>query len=910
MERWYGFRLGRFQFGSDTGRVRKWVVSWATFGLCAVTLGACDAWTGLTEEEYLERAVSQMEAGDYRGAVIDYRNALRERDAPETRGQLGLAYAGDGEVEAAVNHLSRAMEQGAEPERYMPTLARLYHETGQHGEVRSLETETLEGEARARVLAYQAASAYHRGYADQAGDLLAEAEAYEDPLPEVELARSFHALNAGDQERAREHLAEAIALDRRYYAAWSLKGTLANAAGDIQAALEALDRAIELRPDYVADRFTRAWVRLSDGDLAGARDDADLLVEHASDYPGGHHVKGLLALEDDDPDAARRHFEQALATQREYRPVRPYLAAIELDRGNRSQAEHHLNRYHASGPGTVSSYSLLARLYVAQDRPRDAQKLLAETLTDRPDLVGELGDHLGALYLDHGDHELGIAALRRVIEADPEALEAREMLGLALLLAGQEEEGLQELEAVAADSGGLRTADLTLVQAHIEAERFDQALAAAERIQDKAPDDPQGYNLQAAVRLAQGDTQEARRLLGEGLEKVPGHPQLALNLSSIELAEDDADAAIKTLRAAHAQNPGDGRVAARLADLLMRAGQTQEGLSVLEETLEERPEDLRLLTTAARSYSDVGEHAKAGELLERATRLSPETADLYYLLAGERQAAGDRDGAVQALDDTLAADPEHTAAARERSRQLARAGEHDRAAEVFAPVVEARPEEPEVMAQSAWLAHRAGRVDEAAKLYGEALAARVERPWVLEAHTAKQAAGDPEAGLAHLRRWLEEHPGDEEVRHVLGSALLEAEQYEEARRVYQRQVEWRDDDPVALNNLAWLLREEQPAEALEYAERAHGLVPEEATILDTLGITLLHNDRAAEAVERLEQASHLAPGNPEVQLNLARALRADGREEQARGVLESVLDAHNDFPQRREAEEILAELRR
>ncbi|MBK1729272.1 hypothetical protein CKO14_07775 [Halorhodospira halophila] len=880
----------------------------AALGVFALWMVGCEAWQGLSEEEYLERAAEQLEAGEYRAAVLDYRNALQKVETPETRGQLGLAYAGDGDTDAAINHLTRALEQGAEPKRYAPTLARLYHETRQHGELVDFEYEALEGEAKARVFAYRAVAAYHRGDDEAGSELLTAAVSEAADLPELELAKAFGALVAGDRAQAASHLEAAVALDEDYYPAWTLRGSLAEVVGERQSAREAFDRAVDLRPDYVSDRFSRAMVRLREEDFEGARADAEQLVEGAPGFAGGYFLMGLVELEGDSPDEARTQFEEALARQREYRPARPYLAGLELERGNLAQAEHHLNRYHASGPGSVTSYTLRARLYMAQDQPEEAREVLSEALAERPEWVSELGDRLGALYLDTGDVESGIQTLRRVLDAQPDALETREVLGTALLLAGDEEKGLEELEAVASADGALRAADLTLVQAYIEAGRFEAAAVAAERTQDKAPEDPVGYNLRAAVLLGQGDRPGARRVLREGLEAVPDSADLAMNLSSLERARGEAEAGIEVLRGVHQAVPDEPRVAMRLAEWLIQMDSAAEGLSVLEQTLEERPEDAQFLGEAARIYGMAGEDREARRLLERATELDPDAADLHYLLALARAAAGDEQGSVEALESALSADPSHYSAAHARSRQLARQGQREEAEEVFAPVAEANPDAPEVHAHQGWLAYRDGRFARAAEHYGHALSGRMERSWVLEGYTAKRAADDLDAGIDRLNDWLSANPADAQMRHVLGSALLEAGRDEDAIQVYTHLLQQREQDPLALNNLAWLLREDAPDQALEYARRAYDLAPGEAAVLDTLGVVLLRNDRTSDAVEYLDQAVALAGGDPDVQLNLARALRADGQVSQARDILEQLLEAHADFSGRQDAEEMLTNL--
>ena len=76
----------------------------------------------------------------------------------------------------------------------------------------------------------------------------------------------------------------------------------------------------------------------------------------------------------------------------------------------------------------------------------------------------------------------------------------------------------------------------------------------------------------------------------------------------------------------------------------------------------------------------------------------------------------------------------------------------------------------------------------------------------------------------------------------------------------------------ALNNLAYLLAEygNQPAEALQYAQKAKELAPENAAYSDTLGWILYRKGLYTLAVAELERAAATA-GNPKWKYHLAMA---------------------------------------
>jgi tetratricopeptide (TPR) repeat protein len=102
------------------------------------------------------------------------------------------------------------------------------------------------------------------------------------------------------------------------------------------------------------------------------------------------------------------------------------------------------------------------------------------------------------------------------------------------------------------------------------------------------------------------------------------------------------------------------------------------------------------------------------------------------------------------------------------------------------------------------------------------------------------------------------------------------------------------------------------AQARQYAERAYYLAPSAETA-DTLGWILARSGENARAVPLLRQAAaaSVARQRPDASMfyRYAFALEAAGEREEARRVIEPVITSNAQFPERAEAERLLARLR-
>ena len=85
---------------------------------------------------------------------------------------------------------------------------------------------------------------------------------------------------------------------------------------------------------------------------------------------------------------------------------------------------------------------------------------------------------------------------------------------------------------------------------------------------------------------------------------------------------------------------------------------------------------------------------------------------------------------------------------------------------------------------------------------------------------------------------------------------------------YEAALGRQPDNAIALNNLAWLLRERDQQRAITLAEQARDLAPESPAILDTYGWILHLAGRNEEAKPVLEQALALAPDSEEIKQHL------------------------------------------
>ncbi|MGB1142561.1 MAG: tetratricopeptide repeat protein, partial [Halioglobus sp.] len=125
---------------------------------------------------------------------------------------------------------------------------------------------------------------------------------------------------------------------------------------------------------------------------------------------------------------------------------------------------------------------------------------------------------------------------------------------------------------------------------------------------------------------------------------------------------------------------------------------------------------------------------------------------------------------------------------------------------------------------------------------------------------------------------------------------------------FKRILDANPDNVIALNNVAWLLRDSEPRQALAYIERARDLSPNSPEILDTLAVIQYANKDYTQANTSIREALLRKPDDLSLQYHKAMVAAALGNTAEAIKELEAVLGSGADFPEQDDARRLLAQL--
>lgn len=912
-----------------------------------LSLAACDGGAGAQQQ--LARGRTLLDEGQFDQAVIALKAAVKaDAGLLEARSLLGKAYFEQGDFDSAEKELSRVLDAGAEADHALivPLLALTWLHMGEYERLDRLQVGELEPASRATVLAAKGLAVLYRGDTVAAADIIATANRVTPAPPFARVARARLALAEGDLDTAAARLDEIVESDENYAPAWNLRGDIEAARRRPEAAEAAYSRVLELSPTTFDARLNRVMMRIYQKNLKGAREDLQALKQlhprAVRVHPGVSFAEGIILMQAPGmAEQARKAFEQTADYSYSYPLSYYYMAVIDLQGGSRERALGEVYRFIALAPESVAGPKLAARLELELGGFAAAEALLEPLVAAHPDDAEAL-NLLASAKLGVGKGGEGVELLARAVELQPKSVLARARLGAGYLSQGDVDAALVELEETLEANPEFEQADILIVLNHLQRGEAQLAVAAARKYRDRNPGSTTSYNLLgrawlaagdearaeaaynkalelditdqgawhglADIALRQGQYMKARKYYWQVLEHSPDDLPTQMKVVAAYAQEGDEEYMYKALGDAMDAHPDAIEPVVVLARYYIASGRLDEAAPLFDRLLQQHGEHPDVLAAMAAFQLAANRHNQALQTLERLLRVRPDVAQYQYMTSRVYAELGDTQNMLRALQRTVELDPGHFYARLAQARLALAAGDLDALDARLAELEVAAPRNPDVMLLEVGAARARGRHDAALKLLQQMYAQGQTTASVVALARQHLAMDQAAKGVALLDEWLAAHPADTRAREALAEIHVASGSITEAIAQYRRVVQAESENVVALNNLAWYLLSEDKAEALRLAEQASLMLPDSASVLDTLAVAQLANNRVAEARRTIDRALALAPDNPDLLVHEAQVLVAEGAPALAVKQLSAVLAQHGEFPERKRAEAVLAEL--
>ncbi len=913
----------------------------AGFGLAC--LAAAQA---ASVDKFLEDAKAYQNKGEHRAAIIQLKNALQQEGGNrEARFLIAQSYLKLGDGASAEKELKRARELGAAPQQVLPSLGQAYLLQRKFKQVLDELKPDANAPAplQAELLAVQGTAHMALGEYAPASEKFNAALKLDANTQEAWLGRARVALLQQNRAEAVQRVDELVKKLPKLADAWLLKGELHRSNGEVQPAIDAYQQALTLEPDNMSAHLGRAMMLIAQQKYPEAEQDVTAVMQILPKHPIALYLKGLSAFQQNKLPAAKDLLQQAATVAPNHMPTYLLLGAIQYREGELESAAESLKRFIAAAPEHVPSRKLYAAVQLKlkqPDRAVETLDVIAKQAAEDPQLLALLG----SAYMQKGDLSKGVEYLEHAAKIAPDAAAIRTQLALGYLASGESANAVSELESAVDLGQGLVQADMLLVFTHLQSREFDEAIKAAKALAKKKPNNPVPVNMIGVAYLGKQDTAAARKQFDQALKLDPAFTPAHMNLAKIEEAAGKPDEASRHYQAILAKDEKHVGAMLSLARLAEQQGKSDKALSWLEQARSKAPDsiepglvlvqyhlqhgDAPKALNAARDLSNMyPDHLAVIETLGKAQMANneannavvnfrklvtkhPKAPQSHYLLASAQALAGDSKGAAASLNKALEVQPDFLPALVALAAMKMEAGQQKEALEAAKRIQKYHPDAGTGYEVEGNVYVKDGKFAEAAKAYETAYAKGPAGSLAVKIYQARRGLGAPDATEA-LTRWLKANPDDAGVAMTLAMVYQSDNRAKDAIPHYERVLQKFPDNVVALNNLAWIYQEQGDKRAVDYAERAYRLKPEDGRIADTLGwlLVLRGGADANRGVTVLQEAALRAPQLGDIRYHLAVGLEKTGRKDDARKELERVLKGNDDFPGKDDARALLERLR-
>lgn len=891
----------------------------------ALAIGLLAGCSPPTEQDLLAKARAQLDKKEYQAAILELKAALEKRPAQsEARLLLGTTLLSLGDRVAAEVELRKAAEAPELADRVVPVLAQTMLALGQAPKViQEFGNRTLtQPSAQASLLTTLAAAYAATGQSTQSQRALAaalDADAHHAPAL---IFGARQRANAGDIDGALAVADAILARDPNSAGAWNLKGDLLLFGKRKPAEAETAYRsALKSDPALLEARFSLVAVLEQAAKLDAAAAEIAYLKKTAPLDPQTRFLEAQHAFYKDDMRAAREMTQVLLRVAPKNPNVLQMAGAIEHRLGAWTQAEIYLSRALLAAPDLVMARRLLISTY---QRTGQFKKALAalDTAFARGQEDAGLYPIAGEVYLQNGDTARAEKYFVKALEDDPQNASRRAALAMLRVSSGRTAEGLAELENLAANDKST-LADQALISIYLKQNDLGKSLLWIDKLEAKQPDKPMAANLRGRVLLAKKDLAAARKSFERALEIDPGFFPSAAALAQLDLADKqpevakgrfqrllernpksvqalvalaqlaegsatDKEQAVSLLTKATEVDPADPGPRQLLVDALLRRYNMKQALVVAQNGVSLAPGSPENLYLLGRVQQMSGDLNQALSTYSRLIAMNPSVRGPYLRLAETHIANNNSDAARASLRKAMEANPDYVEAQRALTALDLGARRFNEARKTALGVQAQRPTSPDgyilegdvANAQKDWAA--------AAVAYRAALQRGPVPSAATKLHAVLTAGGKAAEAEAFVAAWLKRQPGDTVLLTYLGEQALRLKDLPAAERHYLAVLQRNPNHVLALNNLAWVTSQLGKPGALDYAERANKLAPEQSDVLDTLANLLADAKSYPRAIDLQLKAVSLQPSNSGLRLGLAKIYIKSGDKEKARAELETL----------------------
>lgn len=688
--------------------------------------------------------------------------------------------------------------------------------------------------------------------------------------------------------------------------------------GDMQRAFQELNRTVDLTPDNYRAHTDLAnllvTVRNPDGSpsldaLKQAKTHLDILRDKQPNNAETHEAWSNYYAAQNNLTGAIQEAQQTINLDPKRSESYLLLALLQLRSNLTDQAEANFKKAVQIDPSAMNAQLALGGFYQSHNRMADAEQQFRHAIDIEPKVSAPRAA-LVRLLMQQGKRDEAEAFLRQSKKDLADNSEGYRMLGDFYFAIGDLDNAVAEYASLHKDHPKDILVKKNYIQILILKNQLDEATKLNSEILKSTPHDVEALVYKGEIQLRQNNAAGAVESLQAALKNDPNSAVAHYQLGMAYSQQRDLRHAETEWREAVRIKPEMTEAQRLIAGLEISRGEVDAVTQTAEQIIQSQPYSpdgylIRSLAELARQR-----YAAAEKDAQDAMNRAPQSFAPYYQLGNVQLAQKHYPEAEKFYQQALEKDPSSSESLSGLMNTYVAQKEYDKAIAAANAQIAKSPNSSnfyDLLATALFDGKKDYPGAEAA--LRKAIALDKNNIDALEKLGKVQAQqGSLDQALSTYVQASKDNPG--EVRfYILAGELYEAKQnWDQAKAMYQQALSLSPDDPLASNNLAYVLLQQggNVDVAMGMAQTARRGMPNSPNAADTLGWAYYHKGIYQSAISQFQEALRLnekagAPDDPVLHYHLGLAYQKANQLSLARQQLEKALKLKPDNTDARKA---------
>lgn len=672
-----------------------------------------------------------------------------------------------------------------------------------------------------------------------------------------ELAQAY--MHMGSWQAGYAELSRVIEIQPNNLRAHLDLGGLLLAAHQLKQAAEQVDLVLNKDPNNAEAHMLQGGIHAADGDYLDALQEAQLGIRLDPKRAASYYALALIQRRSgQDLTAVEASLKQAIAVDPKMTDAMLLLADVYEQQGRAEDAKQLILQAVSAAPAEVPPRTALVRFHLRQNQQAQAEDSMRQAAKDLPD-TSEIYRLLGDFYWSRGENEKALAEYQRLLKEHPKDRAVRAGLVQLLIANNRLDEAAKLNDEILSKNGSDVDALIAQSRLLLLKGKSSDAAGAATRALKSEPDNADAhflagnaYDAAGDPRRAEGEYREAARLKPDMFQAQLALALIAYHTRDVELLTESSAALVRLQPKSPV--PYIFRAASDFAKQKPAAGEAD-----LRTAMELGPDNPVPYARMAQYRVLQKKYKEAETLFEQSLQKKPDFDEgikgLVTLFATvEKNPAK----AIVRVNQQIASVPQSSNLYVVLAKLQAANNQTAAAEASYQKAIQLDKNNLEAMLLLAELQTKLGHADKAIASYQQA------------------AQANPRDTRPHL---------------MLGTIFMNAKDYAKAEQEYRKVLELDPDSPVASNDLAYtLLEQDKDIDlAVSLAQVGHQKLPDLPSTADTLAWAYYHKGAYGLAIDLLERAAKQYPEEADFHYHLGMAYDKNGNSAMAKAHLEKAL---------------------